>query len=246
MIRKTLWVVLALLVIPSIAGGAWSLVEVWPHSFRDANWASSGIGPDPRKEREAIVQVYAARAGRWKGVFGVHTWIVMKPADSSRFQRYDVVGWGKPVRHNLHPVDGNWYSHTPKIIRDVRGPLAARLIPQIRKAIARYPKNRRGDYQVWPGPNSNSFIAWVARQVPELQLEMPPTAVGKDFMGSGLEVGPTPSGTGWQFSAFGVFGAALSRKEGVELHVLGATLGIDFDDVAIKLPSLGKISLLPW
>ena len=24
----------------------------------------------------------------------------------------------------------------------------------------------RGDYTVWPGPNSNSFIAWLTRHVP--------------------------------------------------------------------------------
>jgi len=241
MLKKLVWVVLALFIVPTIAGAAWSYGQIWPRSFRDADWSSSGIAPDPRKDREAIVQVYAARAGRWKGVFGVHTWIALKPAGARRFERYDVVGWGRPVRRNLHSVDANWYSHKPTVIRDVRGPL----IPQIRKAISRYPFNQRGDYRVWPGPNSNSFVAWVARKFPELQIELPPTAVGKDFMGPGFVTGPTPSGTGRQFSVYGVFGAAVSRNEGFELHLLGTTLGFDFDDVAIKLPSIGKIRLLP-
>ena len=84
-------------------------------------------------------------------------------------------------------------------------------------------------------------MAWVARQVPELGLEMPATAVGKDFMGRGLQFGNAPSGTGWQASIGGLFGATLARREGLELNFLGITVGIDPEEIALKLPSLGKI-----
>ena len=96
---------------------------------------------------------------------------------------------------------------------------------------------------MWPGPNSNTFVAWIARQFPQLEIELPPTAVGKDFLGRGFEVMRTPSGTGWQFTYAGYVGAALGLREGVELHLLGATLGLDPEELAIKLPSIGKVGL---
>jgi hypothetical protein len=52
-----------------------------------------------------------------------------------------------------------------------------------------------------------------------------------------------PSGTGFQISYSGFIGAGMSRREGLELHFLGATIGVDFDDLAIKLPAIGKIGL---
>lgn len=245
MIRRFILILLALFLVPTLISAVWAYGEGWPRSFREANWNSSRIAPSPRKSREAIIQVYAARAGQWKAAFGVHTWIAMKPAGSSRFERFEVVGWGKPVRRNKHSVDAHWFGNKPFIVRDIRGPLAARMIPKIRRTIARYPANKRGDYTVWPGPNSNTFVAWVARQFPELEIEMPPTAVGKDYIGPLFDVVHTPSATGWQFSIAGVFGMALAWKEGLEVHLLGATFGIDPQELAIKIPSIGKMALLP-
>ena len=243
MIRKLFWILALLIVIPTILTVGWSFTDTWPDSFRDARWSSSGTGTNPRANREAIIQVYGARAGRWKGIFGLHTWIVLKPEGASRFERYEVVGWGRPVRRNRHAADAFWYSNPPFILHDVRGPLAARLIPKIRAKIAHYPANKRGDYRVWPGPNSNSFVAWVARAFPELGVELPPTAVGKDYVGPGMQITHPPSGSGWQVSFGGYGGAAVSRREGLELHLLGATIGIDPDDLAIKVPAIGSIGL---
>ena len=79
--------------------------------------------------------------------------------------------------------------------------------------------------------------------MPELGLELPPTAVGKDYLGAGFQVGPTPSGSGTQISWGGVLGMALGRREGLELHLLGATIGIDPQDLAIKLPAIGSLGL---
>ncbi|HEY2990286.1 MAG TPA: DUF3750 domain-containing protein, partial [Candidatus Binatia bacterium] len=49
--------------------------------FRSANRDSAGIAPDPARTPEAVVQVYAARALNWRGIFGVHTWIATKGAN---------------------------------------------------------------------------------------------------------------------------------------------------------------------
>lgn len=241
---KTAFVLLCLLVVlPTATATAYFYSQGWPSSWSTADWSSTGTAPDPKTDRQAIIQVYAARAGRWKGAVAVHSWIALKARNASAFTRYDVVGWGQPVRRNGYPVDGRWYSNTPQVVLEIRGRRAADLIPKIERAIARYPYAHRGDYDVWPGPNSNSFIAWIGRQVPELGLEMPSTAVGKDFIGTGFAWAPTPSGTGWQVSLGGYLGAAIGWKEGLEVHILGTTLGIDIESIGIKLPGFGLVAL---
>ena len=241
--RAILIPLLLVILVPLVVGATWSYARGWPAGWSAADWSSAGVAPDPRIEKEAIVLVYGARTGRWKGVFAVHTWIALKREGARHFDRYDVVGWGRPVRRNDYPVDGRWYSNMPFVVHEVRGAEAEALIPKIERAIVSYPYSDYGSYTVWPGPNSNTFVAWVGRQVPDLRLEMPATAVGKDYIGSGLSFGRTPSGTGWQVSWSGLFGIAAALKEGVELHVLGLTIGIDPHDIAVKLPSLGTLSL---
>ena len=79
---------------------------------------------------------------------------------------------------------------------------------------------RRTSYRLCPGPNSKSFVAFVARQVPELGLDLPPIAIGKDYLGHATFVDGAPSGSGWQALLFGVAGVTLAREEGVERNLL--------------------------
>ena len=53
----------------------------------------SGLAPDPVTTPEAVVQVYSARAVGWRGWFGVHTWIAVKPANATEFTVHEVNGW---------------------------------------------------------------------------------------------------------------------------------------------------------
>lgn len=172
-----------------------------------------------------------------------HMAIVLKPAGASSWTRYEVVGWGDPVRRNAYVPDARWYGNTPYVAASISGPEAEALIPKVVGAILRYPCSQRGDYTFWPGPNSNSFVAWVVRQTPGFDAELPPLAVGKDYMGSGLHLARAPSGTGITVSLSGLLGATIALREGVELSLLGTIIGIDPGDLAIKLPSLGKLSL---
>ena len=64
-----------------------------------------------------------------------------------------------------------------------------------------------GEYTMWPGPNSNTFTAWVLRAVPELEADLPPTAIGKDYSGKKL-LSSAPSGKGVQVSLFGLGGVS--------------------------------------
>ena len=145
------------------------------------------------------------------------------------------------MRRDLREVDGYWAGNRPEVLVDHRGPQAEALIDQIEVAIEAYPY--RDQYRTWPGPNSNTFIAYIGRSVPALGLELPPTAVGKDYLSNGNLFARTPSGTGFQMSLLGLLGLSLGRDEGLEVNVLGLVLGIDPLDVAIKLPGVGKIGL---
>ena len=51
-------------------------------------------GLDPATTPEAVIQVYAARAVSWRGVFSMHTWIAVKPSGAPRYARYEVLGFG--------------------------------------------------------------------------------------------------------------------------------------------------------
>ena len=242
MLRYLKWALIICIVLPIAGQAVRAYGAGWPASWHSADWSSTQTLPAARDDGAAMVRIYAARSGRWKSIFAVHHWIILKPA-GGEYSRYEVVGWGRPVRLNNYPPDGRWYSNEPFVVHEVRGRKAGELIPQIIDAVADYEWQTHGSYSVWPGPNSNTFVAHVLRQVPQLAAEMDPAGIGKDYLGPGFTIAPTPSGTGWQVSLWGLAGAAIARKEGVELHFLGATIGFEFDSLAIKLPGIGRISV---
>jgi Protein of unknown function (DUF3750) len=241
--RRLIIIAIVLLVLPHlwIAGGVYGhKLEHWSQ----ARWDSAGLAPDPATTPEAVVQVYAARTWGWKGIFGVHSWLAMKRPGAVGYDRYEVVGWGvrrgaPAIRQGLRTVDGYWAGNAPTLLIDRRGPNAAALIDRIEAAIEAYPYPDH--YRTWPGPNSNTFIAHIGRSVPELGLELPPTAIGKDYLPGGTLFAPTPSGTGYQVSLFGLFGLSLGVAEGLEINLLGCTIGLDPVDLAIKLPGVGTL-----
>lgn len=220
----------------------WSSQEL-PQSWSAADWSSSGIAPRPNAMKDALVQVYAARTGRWKGIFAIHSWIVIKTENAPAYTRYEVVGWGRPVRRNAHAADGRWYSNMPELLYEARGAQAAALIPKIEKAVLDYPFAEHGDYRIWPGPNSNTFVAWVLARVPEIDLHLPPTAIGKDYPADGRVVSLTPSRTGFKLNLFGLAGLTLALNEGLEINMLGLVAGIDILRPALKLPGIGRVGM---
>jgi hypothetical protein len=211
-------------------------------SYRHADWSSTGMLPQPDREREARLLIFTGRTGRWKGIFAVHSWVVLKPDNATAWTRYDVVGWGEPVRTNGWPPDGRWYGTTPRVLLDLRGDEAARLIPKVQAAVADYQYSHAGDYRVWPGPNSNTFIARVLRAMPEVETTLPANAVGKDFRPAPY-AGLTDSRTGIELSLFGVVGVKVGWVEGVELNFLGLVAGLDLRHPALKLPGFGRIGV---
>jgi Protein of unknown function (DUF3750) len=223
-----------------------SVLERARGSWWELSREPSGQSPDPATTPEAVVQVYAARAVGWRGLLAVHTWISLKPSGAARYTRYEVMGWGvsrgaPAIRVDRTGPDNDWFGSRPHLLADLRGPEVDAVIEKVQAAVAAYPY--RDSYRTWPGPNSNTFTAYVARAVPELRLDLPPTAIGKDYLPGGGPVALSPSGTGLQVSVFGLLGVMAAWEEGLEVNVLGLTFGVAVKRPALKVPAVGRLGM---
>ena len=190
----------------------------------------AGARPQPSIP-EAVVQVYAARTWGWKGAFAVHTWIAFKPRGCRRLRPLRGGGLGRGQRRAGRTPQPSPAGRTLGRQRSrccwsiCAGPRLRHAIPKLQDAIARYPYAE--SYLTWPGPNSNTFVAWLGREVPELRPD--PAA---DCDRQGLPRRPdsrprTPSGTGLQLSLGGLLGISVGVEEGLELNLLGLVIGLD-------------------
>ena len=73
-----------------------------------------------------------------------------------------------------------WYGSRPRLLADLRGAAAVELLEKVDAAARRYPYPDQ--YRQFPGPNSNTFTAWIAREVPELGLKLSSRAIGKGYL----------------------------------------------------------------
>ena len=245
-LRRVLGVIAVLIVLPVATSTGCMMLQARGDDWRSARRDSSAQAPDPAAHPEAVVQVYGARTVGLRGALAVHTWIAVKPTGAAEYTRYEVIGWGvargyPALRVSRGNADNHWFGAEPQKLLDRRGQGVDELIRSIEKAVQTYPYP--DSYRTWPGPNSNTFVAHVARSVPELRLELPPTAIGKDFLPNGDIAASAPSGTGYQISLFGVLGVLVAVHEGVELNLLGLSFGVDLGAPGIKLPGLGRIGV---
>ena len=211
-----------------------------------ADWSTAsrepvGLAPDPAITKEAVIQVYGARTWGWKGAFGVHTWVATKHTDAKQWTVYEVIGWrlrwtDSVVSISHRGPDERWYGSAPELYADKRGAGVDEMIERIDKAARSYPYAK--DYTLWPGPNSNTFTAYLTRQVPELGVDLPGTAIGKDYLIDNV-IGTPASGRGFQLSLAGLLGVTASSVEGVEVNVLGLTFGLGRS--GLKLPLVGRV-----
>ena len=74
-----------------------------------------------------------------------------------------------------------------------------------------------------------------------MAIDLPPTAIGKDY--SDQFLAESPSNSGFILGYKGILSLMLSSEEGVEFNLGGAVYGIDLSPLAIKLPAVGRIEL---
>jgi len=168
------WLLMGMLALDCSSGDGW----------RTASRLSAGIAPNPMVEGEAVLQVYGARTWGWRGWFAIHTWIAAKHRGEDYYTVYDVVGWrarhGMPVLRIARDIpDRYWYGEKPRILNEHKGKGVDKLIDAVDRAARAYPW--KTTYRTFPGPNSNTFTAWIGRQVPMLQLDLPFSAIGSGY-----------------------------------------------------------------
>ncbi len=158
-----------------------------------------------------------------------HPWFAVRRAGATEWTAYEVGGGGgtlsdptnnspyeKPILHGLWVGD--------------EGERAARCLELVGNKIAHEIED---DYFLIPGPNSNTFGDVVLRRC-KLAASLPATSIGKDYRGL-IGAGITSERTGVQLETW-LLGVKFGLKEGVEVHVLGLSFGVDLWPPAIILP----------
>lgn len=173
--KKVAFFIMALVCIAACSSG---------RDWRTASRESAGIAPDPQSTQEAVLQVYGASTWGWRGWFAIHTWYAAKHTGESSYTVYEVVGWrlyrGLPVvRIEKDLPDRFWYGERPRLLKEMRGAGVDQMISQVDRAARSYPWPTT--YKAFPGPNSNTFTAWVAKKVPALNLQLPFSAIGSGY-----------------------------------------------------------------
>lgn len=214
-------------------------------SWRDASRESYGIAEKAEDLKEDIFQIYYARAYSWRGFFAIHPWVAWKKVEDAEYTVAQVSAWnlrrnGKSTVSVVNDLpDRLWFDHPPRIHFEKRGQVARTIIDQIEKHISNYPF--QDSYTAWPGPNSNTFVAYLIREIDELDTELPAHAIGKDYLGATSLFAKSPAGKGFQFSLLGLLGLTMGLDAGIEINLLGLNFGVDFWKPAFKLPLVGRV-----
>ncbi|WP_275789503.1 DUF3750 domain-containing protein [Pararhizobium gei] len=243
LLRRLLLAILFVYLLPALASAGFWYVKDRPASWREADWTSAKILPRPDESADAAIYVFSASTGGLKGAVASHSWIVTKGKDDTTYNRYDKVGWGSPIRRNGYPADARWYSNVPHMVVGITGRDAARLVPKVEAAIQSYPYAKPGAYRIWPGPNSNTFVAHVLRSVPELNAVLPPDAVGRDYLPEGKLFQIDGDGLDLHATLYGLLGISAGARSGFEVHFMGLVAGIDVLRPGIKIPALGRFGV---
>lgn len=160
-----------------------------------------------------------------------HPWFAVRRKGATAWTVYEVGGGGERTEEDPfrdHAPYGNPILHG--LWRGDAGERAADCVERVGPAIRA--EIERG-YVFYPGPNSNTFGDRVLRTC-KLAASLPATSVGKDWRGL-AGAGLTSERTGVQVET-AVLGLKVGLKEGIELHVIGLSFGVDLWPPAIILP----------
>ena len=213
-VKKYVLVFLLLVIVPLSISAANYLLGDSRGNWQTADRSSAGLLPKASAHPEALIRVYAARTVRWRGIFAV-----IAGSSSRNAMRHAIAatitppGATRSASMDL-PRTGDGLAPRPKPSSPSMGRPPRGTDSKIRAVIENYRFRSYGDYNPWPGPNSNTFVQAVLNAVPELNAVLPPTAIGKDYPYSGDWFGLTPSRTGVFVSLGGYLGLTIGWIEG--------------------------------
>jgi hypothetical protein len=160
-----------------------------------------------------------------------HAWIIANPVQGGSLLRYE---YG---RHSAVPTkDPFEYFGAGDVA--LHGVLKAdpatisRVIACLDVEDARYYDDHPTYFPI-PGPNSNTYVDRMLRLC-KIPFDLPGTAIGKDYRGI-IGASVTSGGTGVQLETWPL-GIKLGLTEGVEVHLFGLAIGVDFWPPALILP----------
>src|SRR5258706_5041315 len=158
-----------------------------------------------------------------------HPWFAVRKKGETEWRVYEVGGGGTET----DPFTKHHSYLKPMLHKVWRGEEAERAAECIERVGPEVKQQIEHDYVVYPGPNSNTFGDVVLRRC-KLSASLPSTSLGKDWRGL-IGAGVTSERTGLQLETPFV-GLKIGLKEGIELHVIGLSVGIDLWPPAIILP----------
>jgi hypothetical protein len=229
------------------------------------------VGPRPeRVTRDAGWQVVVKSVRipdtmPWYTWLAEHMWIDVRRGDDGDWWRLEVTGSSSGVE--VREVDdeavraGERWGNAVFVLASLEGAEAEAAVERLLVLAREHPDHGRWEsvmtepktwemlfqepsgepYEAWPGPNSNTFVADLVAGVPELEVELHHNAVGKDYA-RGLRAGATAGGYGVAVDT-DYLGLGLGLREGVELHLLGLSMGVALWPPALKLPFVPRLGV---
>lgn len=189
---------------------------------------------------ESTVVVKDVRIPRempWYSRFASHSFVEYRETPSSSWRRIEIVNKNSGIVHEEISAEEagaskRWGNPIHLVSQSkVDGVKVARQMEKIAKS---YDDSL---YRPWPGPNSNTFTERIMREVDGVSGVLEHNGVGKDH---GIYFGRTTGRTGLEFHAT-FMGLAVGLKEGVEVNLMGLTMGVGIWPPSIKIPFLPEI-----
>ncbi|MEO0651484.1 MAG: DUF3750 domain-containing protein [Planctomycetota bacterium] len=179
----------------------------------------------------------------WYTRFASHSWFAVRSKPDGTWRRIEIVGPSSgvedvPIDADAAFADERW-DRPVEVLAAYTGRDAAVMANEVRLLAETYDDST---YRAWPGPNSNTFVERILRQVDGLAAQLDHNAVGKDWALPG-RIGWTGSGAGVELE-LPLVGLQLGLLEGVEVHLFGLTLGVGIWPLGLKLPFLPALELV--
>ena len=186
----------------------------------------------------AVVLVGSAALGVPMDGIARHPWVALREAGSQKWERWEVMCCpnSSPMstvrRSSISPLSDHGGGGGDVRFHGVwKGKRAEKIIACIRREGPKYP--HRNNYHGWPGPNSNTFVDYMMRKC-GMRANLATPSIGKDYRGL-IGLSWTSGGTGFQLET-PLLGFKIGLTEGIEIHLLGLGIGIDWWPPAIIVP----------